>query len=98
MEKTSLQKLQHWYASRCNGAWEQTYGLAIETIDVPGWRVTIDLEETGLSEAGFQEVKQHAEGEPHYIHCKVKNNQFIGLCAPMKLEETVKIFLDWTEM
>lgn len=94
MEKTSLQKLQDWYASRCNGEWELTYGMTIETINIPGWRIMIDLEETGLSGSDFEEITRHKEGEVQYIHCSIINNQFIGICAPQKLDETVQIFLD----
>lgn len=39
-------RLQQWYQNECNGDWEHSFGIAIETLDNPGWLVSIDLEET----------------------------------------------------
>ncbi len=38
-----LRKLQNWYAAECDGDWEHQYGIKIDTIDNPGWRVEIEL-------------------------------------------------------
>jgi hypothetical protein len=32
-----LNELQVWYGAQCNGSWEHTYGIKIETLDNPGW-------------------------------------------------------------
>lgn len=32
-----LGRLERWYAAQCNGDWEHTYGITIETLDNPGW-------------------------------------------------------------
>ena len=42
----SVSSLEEWYARQCNGDWEHHYGVRVETIDNPGWRVRIDLAET----------------------------------------------------
>jgi Immunity protein 53 len=44
----ALQELQQWYQSQCNGDWEHTYGVKIDTLDNPGWSVTIELADTYL--------------------------------------------------
>jgi hypothetical protein len=36
-----LRQIQDWYKSQCNGEWEHSCGLSIETLDNPGWRVQI---------------------------------------------------------
>lgn len=46
MTKNLLIWLGDWYQSNCNGDWEHEYGTAIETIDNPGWAITIDVSET----------------------------------------------------
>lgn len=47
-ETTLLNWLQNWYKTNCNGDWEHTYGIKIETLDNPGWSVVVDLKETNL--------------------------------------------------
>ena len=41
-----LERLQRWYLYRCDGDWEHSFGITIETLDNPGWMVTIDLQDT----------------------------------------------------
>lgn len=31
--------LSNWHKLNCNGDWEHTYGIKIETLDNPGWLV-----------------------------------------------------------
>lgn len=38
-----IDRIQSWFAERCNGEWEHEFGITIETLDNPGWRVRIDL-------------------------------------------------------
>jgi hypothetical protein len=45
---SSLDFLQRWYAEQCDGKWEHSYGVRIETLDNPGWQITVDLNGTGL--------------------------------------------------
>lgn len=40
--------LSEWYKSNCDGDWEHYYGIKIDTIDNPGWKVDIDLVDTYL--------------------------------------------------
>lgn len=48
-----LIELQEWLASQCNGQREHESGIDISTIDNPGWRVSIDLNDTELEEFTF---------------------------------------------
>jgi len=43
-----LNWLCNWYKKNCNGDWEHNYGVAIGTLDNPGWSVKIDLVDTPL--------------------------------------------------
>lgn len=40
--------LSSWYRKECNGDWEHTYGISIQTLDNPGWSVRIDLLDTSF--------------------------------------------------
>ena len=48
--------LQNWYCSNCDGGWEHSYGIKIQTLDNPGWHVEIDLMETRVADKPFAEV------------------------------------------
>jgi len=90
----TLQELQQWYRSHCNGDWEHGYGVKIATLDNPGWVVTIELTDTELAGCSFTEV-QRLEPETDWIHCRVKDGKFEGHGGPFMLEEILKIFLAW---
>jgi len=49
-----IEQIQAWYAAQCNGDWEHQYGISIDTLDNPGWCVTIDLTRTSLENVVFQ--------------------------------------------
>ena len=41
-----IKDLENWYFSNCNEDWEHQFGVKIDTLVNPGWRVEIDLEGT----------------------------------------------------
>ena len=90
-----LKELQQWYLSHCDGVWEHSYGVKIETLDNPGWYVTIDLADTELAARSFSEVQRLERDELNWIHCRVAEGKFEGRGGPLMLEEIVKIFLVW---
>jgi hypothetical protein len=86
--------IQKWYASNCDGEWEREYGLKIGTMANPGWSVTIDLEDTNLEGKEFQPVRNH-QSEESRVECRVEENRFRGFGDPYRLEEILRIFLNW---
>jgi len=44
----ALSELQKWYFAQCDGDWEHSYGVRIDTVDNPGWTLEIDLVGTNL--------------------------------------------------
>ena len=75
---TSLTELQAWYRSQCNDDWEHSYGVKIETLDNPGWSVTVDLTETELQDREFKPVARGAiahdlNQDRDWIVCKSRN-------------------------
>lgn len=97
MASTSIMsRLQRWYRSCCNGEWEQEFGINIESMDNPGWSVTVDLEGTPLEEARFARISE-ARSELDWIECRVQAGQFQGFGGPENLEELLTRFLDWAE-
>ena len=90
----TLQELQRWYQSQCNSDWEHSYGVKIDTLDNPGWSVTIELSETDIADRPFTEV-QRLEHKTDWIHCRVRDHKFEGRGGPFMLEEVLRIFLAW---
>ena len=80
-----LAELQKWYSAQCNDDWEHGYGVQIDTLDNPGWTVTIDLAGTGLELKPFIEV--HAlDPDTTWIRCWVTEAKFRGVGGPYMLE------------
>ena len=93
-----LERLERWYAAQCNGDWEHTYGITIETLDNPGWSFRVELRDTYLSGRTFEEVRElQSSDHREFFHCSVKDDVFAGACPPRRLREVILIFLRWAE-
>jgi hypothetical protein len=90
-----LEQIQEWYLSQCNEDWEHSYGVKIDTLDNPGWRLNIDVAETVLESKVFNSVKMDFESDSNWLHCKVEDKQFVGMCGPLKLSKMLSIFIEW---
>jgi len=94
--KNLLDDLQGWYEAQCDGDWEHSYGITIETLDNPGWSVRINLEGTGLEDVPFTEIEIDADqGTKHWLRCRRCGNTFVGFGSPDKLQTILDIFLMW---
>ncbi len=90
----SLPELQRWYLSNCDGDWEHSYGVTINTLDNTGWALNIELSETPLEDIDFENV-QIKRTENDWVDCKVEDYLFKGQCSPENLEELIKTFIVW---
>ena len=89
-----LGALQEWFALACNGDWEHTYGVKIETLDNPGWSLRIDLCDTPLEYREFHSVS-FQRTECDWVVCRIENNGFVGFGGAGNLEEIIQIFMNW---
>jgi hypothetical protein len=89
-----LEELQHWYQSQCNGEWEHSYGVSIDTLDNPGWKLKIDLKETGLQEKPFPRIDD-SDHESSWICCWVEGETFHATCGPQMLSTAIRYFMSW---
>jgi len=90
-----LKWIEKWYQSNCGADWEHVYGVKIETLDNPGWKVSIDLADTPLKGKVFEKVD--VDNGDDWIMCRAVNDIFDGAGDPFKLEEILKIFKEWAE-
>ena len=87
-----IERIQAWYAAQCDGDWEHQYGISIDTLDNPGWRVMVDLSGTSLENITFQTFGED-KGEEDWIFCEVSGNKFVGRGDPNKLQTILSIFV-----
>lgn len=88
-----IEIIQQWYAGQCNGEWEHEYGIAIDTLDNPGWSVSIDLHGTNLETMNMEPYRKN-NGENDWISCEIKDRKFIGNGDSLKLNTILKSFVE----
>ena len=100
----SIEWLQTWYQAQCDNDWEHQYGVKIDSLDNPGWVVTIDLVGTPLQDSSMPAVGDlsqvnHSglEGDQTWLNCKVESNQFVGAGGPTSLFAICEVFQRWAE-
>ena len=86
--------LERWYLSRCDGEWEHAHGVRIDTLDNPGWHVSIDLQET--KKEGKILAREKIERDRNdWVQFWVEGSQFQIACGPLNLSEAIEIFVKW---
>ncbi|SRR6266849_446582 len=101
--------LQEWYSKHCDGEWEHGFGITIETIDNPGWSLTVCVEGTELASAIFEPVKVE-RSETDWMQCRVAEREarpfrrssqsyrrFEGFGGAANLSDIIGIFRTWVE-
>lgn len=83
--------LQEWYMKQSNNVWEHSYGIKIDTIDNPGWMLSVDLKDT-LLEGVVLENTSIERSDNDWVHYKILNNQFLGYGGPENLSELIIVF------
>jgi len=92
----AVEFLQAWYQVQSNGRWERAHGVTIESLETPGWIVTIDLAGTPLENHPMRAVARDLSKRDWMI-CEVDRNQFRGQGDPEKLLSIIQTFQTWAE-
>jgi len=92
----SLKWLQQWYWRHRNGDWERSYGVTIDSMDNPGWSLTINLQDTALQHRAF-EAQSVQRGKYDWLECSVADGSFRGYCSPNNLGELIDVFASWAD-
>lgn len=83
--------LQEWYSQQCDGDWEHENGIKIETIDNPGWSVTIDLRGTVLEGLEIPySVNEFTYNQ--WVGYSLSNNVFKGFGGKLSLIDILEVF------
>jgi len=86
-----LEQVEDWYSSQCDGDWEHQHGISIDTLDNPGWSVTIDLKGTNLSGVVMSPHHRHAS-DSDWVSCEVRDAKFIGNGGSRNLGTILELF------
>lgn len=89
--------LIEWYRSQCDDSWEHQYGIKLDTLDNPGWVLTVDLIGTDLQGKPMIELREGVSPTAHpvsplWIHCSVNDSYFRGACDPSQVARLFNIF------
>jgi hypothetical protein len=94
MSLNTLEWIQAWYRSQCDGDWEHSFGLSINTLDNPGWHIIIELDGTGLEKKVFTPVKIDYTDD-NWFHCLLKESKFEAAGGPCNLINILEVFRNW---
>jgi hypothetical protein len=96
MSQPILAWIERWYQSQCNGDWEHCFGVHINTLDNPGWDVSIGVSETALE--GLEIAYTLDErSESDWFGISVKKNQYGASGDPSKLTFLLERFRELVE-
>jgi hypothetical protein len=88
----NLTWLMEWYAEQCNGDWEHSYGIKIETLDNPGWSVTIDIEDINHNQIINKPWRLVELDSTNWYGYKVEDGKFDASGDPSKLDHLIHLF------
>ena len=94
---TDFASLIAWYVAQCDGEWEHRHGIKLETLDNPGWLLTVDLIHTDLQGCAMEEISEGCcpsgnPVSPRWIACSVKGNVFRGGCDSTQVTRLFSTF------
>ncbi|QDT02732.1 hypothetical protein K227x_11100 [Rubripirellula lacrimiformis] len=94
----SLDRLQQWYQSHCNGQWEHSNGVSIETLDNPGWSLRIDLSGTEYSGRKLDRIDNGISSAKRTWTARwIENDQFCAAGGPSTLPSLIESFFEWAD-
>jgi hypothetical protein len=98
----TLARLQTWYSRQCNGEWENSHGITIQTCDNPGWWVKINLAGTPLRKQPFAGVTEGVDAQRYpvsssWLSCYMEDGTWHGAGNEARLEQILEVFLTWAE-
>ncbi|MGL1935698.1 MAG: immunity 53 family protein [Fibrobacterales bacterium] len=89
-----IERLQEWYRSNCNGDWEHSFGVSIDTLDNPGWIIKFDLQDTSLQAAIVNQSNENPNNPLDWYFIKTDNSVLEIMCGPSNLDQVLNIFFD----
>lgn len=80
--------------ANCDGDWEHSCGVSIETLDNPGWMVRLDLAGTAMAGRRFERF-EYQRDEHDWLQIWVDDGAMRIACGPLNLSEALFRFRAW---
>lgn len=96
MNNNLITWIENWYKNNCDGDWEHSYGITIETLDNPGWDVKIDLIKTPLENKKIK-YTYNKKSESDWYGYELNNGVFKAFGDPHKLLFLLELFKNMME-
>lgn len=84
-----------WHEGQCDGDWEHGVGASIDTLDNPGWLLTVDLAGTDCDGRILDRFSHNYEHKLDWWTCWTEDNVFCGAGGPRQLRSLLEAFRDW---
>jgi hypothetical protein len=91
-----IQSLASWYAEQCDGEWEHRYGITLETLDNPGWRLKVDLCGTVLAGLNVERTMTESS-DTDWTTWWVEDDVFQAAGGAMSLNDILAAFREFRE-
>ena len=88
--------IENWFKEHCDGDWEHSNGIVIESSDNPGWIVKIDLTNTPIETLSVPYELQELD-EGNWYGISVKDSVYNAVGDPSKLEFLLNRFKELIE-
>lgn len=88
--------LQDWYLKRTDGELAPTWDIQIDTLDEPGWSVSVPIDGTELAGKQLPEVAIERT-QSDWIHAWTDGHAVHIDCGPLNLTEAIKTFMAWAQ-
>jgi len=97
--------LMQWYLSQCDDDWEHQFGVTIDTLDNPGWSLSVDLNGTALEGRDFLAVSDGVskdeepvqDGDGSWLVCRIEGAKFKAWGGPRDLGRMIRAFRAWAD-
>jgi hypothetical protein len=100
MLRNDLEWLDDWYQRQCNGEWEHSHGMRLESLgsalNTPGWHLTINLAGTSAVNARPQQMSLDTQSGD-WLTCSIGAERFEGSGDAHRLEGIIGVFRRWVE-
>lgn len=93
---TIIKWIEDWFKNQCDGNWEHSNRILIESLDNPGWSIQIDLADTLVSELNI-EYNLFETNDNDWYGFSVKDSLFHAIGDPYKLEFLLRKFKELIE-
>jgi hypothetical protein len=90
--------LEHWFHGLCDGAWERTHSLTIETLtDRTGWIFKVNLNGTPFERTPDVILKEMRVSDRDWMVCRLIDGCFEGTGGPLMLGPILQTLRNWIE-